>query len=109
MPHTAIVTIIDLSSFRLSPSFTFYLWHSCFGHVLSSCLKFLASTSALGKLQTHDVSDCSGCKLTNFLALPFNRSVFVFSFPFNLIHYDVCGVGSRSSIISDCILIKFKL
>ena len=50
MPHTATATPIDLSSFHLSPSSSFYLWHSRFGHVLSSCLKFLASTRALGKL-----------------------------------------------------------
>ena len=36
---------VDLSFFHLSPLFfSFYLWHSCLGHVLSSCLIFLAST-----------------------------------------------------------------
>jgi len=38
-------TTVDLSFFRLSPSSSnFYLWHSCLGHVLSSRLRFLAST-----------------------------------------------------------------
>ena len=46
---------------------------------------------ALGKLQTHDVSDCSRCKLEKFLALPFNRSVYVPSSPFDLIYSDVWG------------------
>jgi len=41
----AIATTIDLSSFHLSPSSSsFYLWHSHLGHVLSSHLRFLAST-----------------------------------------------------------------
>ena len=52
-------------------------------------MKFLASIGALGKLQTHDVSDCSGCELAKFSALPFNQSIFVSSSPFDLIHSDV--------------------
>ena len=80
---------VDLSSFCLSPSFSFYLWHSRLGYVSSSHLKFLVSTGDLGKLQTHDTSYCSECKLTKFSALPFNRSVSVSSSPFDLIHYDV--------------------
>ena len=64
---------VDMSSFRLSPSSTsFYLWHSRLGHVSASRLKFLASTGALGNLQSHDISDCSGCKLAKFYTLPFN-------------------------------------
>ena len=51
--------------------------------------EFLVSTGALGKLQAHDVYDCSGSKLAKFSALPFNRSVSVSSFPFDPIHYDV--------------------
>jgi len=56
-------TSVDLSSFRLSPSFSFYLWHSRLSHVSSSRLRYLASTGALGNLQPYD---CSGCKLENF-------------------------------------------
>jgi hypothetical protein len=38
----AAATTVDLSSFCLSPSsFSFYLWHSCLGHVSSSRLRFL--------------------------------------------------------------------
>ena len=51
----ATAATIDLSSFHLSPSSSsFYLWHSLLGHVLFSCFNFLASTRALGKLQTHN-------------------------------------------------------
>jgi hypothetical protein len=87
---TATTTSIDLSSFHLSHSSSnFYLWHSRLGHVLSSRLRFLASTRTLKNLQTCDISDCSGCKLTKFFALPFNQSTSVSSSPFDLIHYDI--------------------
>jgi hypothetical protein len=88
----AAATTVDLSSFRLSlSSSSFYLWHSHLGHVSSSRLRFLASTRALGNLKTCDISDCSGCKLAKFSALPFNRSISVSSSPFDLIHSDVWG------------------
>ena len=88
----AAATTVDLSSFRLSlSSCSFYLWHSRLGHVLSSRLRFLTSTGALGNLKTCDISDCSGCKLAKFSALPFNQSISVSSSPFDLIHSDVWG------------------
>jgi hypothetical protein len=80
-------TTVDLSFFRLSPSsFSFYLWHSRLSHVSSSRLRFLASIGALGNLNTCDIFYCSRCKLVKFSTLPFNRSIFVFSSPFDLIH-----------------------
>ena len=83
---------VDLSSFLLSSSSSsFYLWHFHLGHVSGSRLKYLASTRALGKLKTHDISDCCGCKLAKFSALPFYKSVFVSLAPFDLIHSDVWG------------------
>ncbi|GJY64055.1 gag-pol polyprotein [Tanacetum coccineum] len=67
---------VDLSSFWLNRSSSaFYLWHSRLGHVFGSRLCFLASTRALEKLDTHDISDCSGCKLAKFSTLPFSNSV----------------------------------
>ena len=51
--------------------------------------KILASIGALGKLQTHDVSYFSGCKLEKNSAFPFNRSVSVSSSPLDLIHSNV--------------------
>ncbi|CAJ2647148.1 unnamed protein product [Trifolium pratense] len=85
-------TSTDLSSFRLSlSSSNFYLWHSRLGHVSASRLKYLASIGALGKLQISDISDCCGCKLAKFSALPFNKSASVSKAPFDLVHSDVWG------------------
>jgi transposase InsO family protein len=94
----AAATTADLSSFRLSLSYSsFYLWHSRLGHVSSSRLRFLASTRALGNLKTCDIFYCSGCKLAKFSTLPFNRSISVSSSPFDLIHSDVWGPSPVST------------
>jgi hypothetical protein len=53
----------------------------------------MASTRALGNLNTCDISDCSGCKLVKFFSLPFNRSISISSSPFDLIHSDVWGLS----------------
>ena len=83
---------VDLSSFRLSDlSSEFYLWHSRLGHVSQSRLQFLVSTGALGQLKAHDISDCSGCKLAKFAALPFHKSVTYSLAPFDIVHSDVWG------------------
>jgi hypothetical protein len=75
---TTTTTTVDLSSFRLSSSSSsFYLWHSHLGHVSFSRLRFLASTRALGNLQTCDIFYCIGCKLEKVFALPFIRSIFI--------------------------------
>ncbi|GKC06470.1 hypothetical protein Tco_0998080 [Tanacetum coccineum] len=44
---------------------------------------------ALENLDTHDISDCSGCKLAKFSALPFSNIVSSSKAPFDLVHYDV--------------------
>ncbi|GKA26425.1 putative ribonuclease H-like domain-containing protein [Tanacetum coccineum] len=43
-----------------------------------------ASTRVLGKLDAHDISDCSGCRLAKFSALPFSNSVSFSIAPFDL-------------------------
>ena len=83
-------TTVDLSSFHLShSSSSFYLWHYRLGHVSSSHLRFLASIGALRNLQPCDIFYCSGCKLMKIFTLPFDQSISVSSFPFDLIHSDV--------------------
>ena len=89
---------IDLSSFHLSPlSSEFYLWHSRLGHVSVSRLNFLASSGVLGHLNSCDISDCSGCKLAKFSALPFNKSMSCSTAPFDIIHSDVWGPAPVST------------
>ncbi|CAL8092397.1 unnamed protein product [Prunus armeniaca] len=93
-----VASSIDLSSFCLSPkSSNFYLWHSRLGHVSGSRLKYLVSTGALGNFNCHDISDCSGCKLAKFSALPSTRSSSISLAPFDLIHSDVWGPTPISS------------
>ncbi|GJT04473.1 gag-pol polyprotein [Tanacetum coccineum] len=90
--HDTASSSVDLSSFWLNcSSSAFYLWHSRLGHVSSFRLRFLASTGALGKPDAHDISDCSGCKIAKFLALPFSNSVSSSNAQFNLVHSDVWG------------------
>lgn len=55
----------------------------------ASRLQFLFSTGVLGYLKIDDISDCCGCKLGKFSALPFNKSVTYFIAPFDIIHSDV--------------------
>ncbi|GKD73934.1 gag-pol polyprotein [Tanacetum coccineum] len=45
----------------------------------------------LGKLDPHDISNCSGCKLAKFSALPFNDCFSSSTTPFDLVHSDVWG------------------
>ena len=83
---------VDVSTFRLGPkSSSFYLWHSRLGHVSRSRLNYLVSTGVLGDVSSHDISECAGCKLGKFIALPFSSSTSTSFAPFDLIHYDVWG------------------
>jgi hypothetical protein len=54
----------------------------------TTCLRFLVSIGALENLKTCDISDCSGCKLTKFFSLAFNRSISVYFSPFYFINYE---------------------
>lgn len=55
----------------------------------TSRLKYLASTGALGKLQTSDISNCCGCKLAKISTLPFSKSVSISYALFDLAHSDI--------------------
>ncbi|GKC24008.1 retrovirus-related pol polyprotein from transposon TNT 1-94 [Tanacetum coccineum] len=60
-------------------------------------LMWISSTGALGNLDAHDISDCSGCKLAKFSALPFSNSVSSSNAPFDLVHSDVWGPSPVST------------
>jgi hypothetical protein len=53
----------------------------------------MLSAGLLGSVPYSEISDCKGCKLAKFSALPFHnkKSTTVFSAPFDLIHSDVWG------------------
>ncbi|GKB17686.1 gag-pol polyprotein [Tanacetum coccineum] len=57
----------------------------------------LASVRALEKIGTHDISDCSGCKLAKFSAQQFSNSISSSTALFDLVHYDVWGPAPVST------------
>ncbi|KAG8365262.1 hypothetical protein BUALT_Bualt18G0085900 [Buddleja alternifolia] len=98
LPTHAAAMRVNLSSFHLTPSSSkFYLWHSRLGHVSGSRLRYMCTTGILGDLPSDDISDCSGCKLGKFSALPFNLSTSTSSAPFDLVHSDVWGPAPIST------------
>ena len=58
-------------------------------------------------MQSHDISDCSGCKLAKFSALPFNKSISFSSSPFDLVHSDVWGPSPVSTKVGARYYVSF--
>lgn len=82
-----VASSVNRSSFCLSPSSSnFYLWHSHLDHVCASRLKYFVSIGALRDLKTHDIFNCSCCKLEKFYALLFDNNISSFIAPFNMIY-----------------------
>lgn len=77
MRHFSTLASPDLSFFRFGcDPFIFYLWHSRLGHLSKTGLEKLFSTGALGPVKSCDISNYSGRRLANCLALTFpNRMV----------------------------------
>ena len=73
------------------------LWHVRLGHASSSRVKQLASRGLLGSVSTENF-DCVSCQLGKQTALPFNTSESISTDIFGLIHSDVWGPSSFSSI-----------
>ncbi|GKC99827.1 gag-pol polyprotein [Tanacetum coccineum] len=48
-------------------------------------------TRALEKLEAHDTSDFSGCKLAKFSTLPFSNIISSSTAPFDIVQFDVWG------------------
>lgn len=98
-PSLSRVHSSALSAFHLKKQLTLFdFWHSRLGHVSSSRLKYMLSAGLLGSVPYSDISDCKGCKLAKFSALPFNKSTTVSSAPFDLIHSSVWGPSPVVSI-----------
>ena len=76
---------------------SFALWHARLGHASSSRVQQLASRGLLGSVSTENF-DCVSCQLGKQLTLPFNTSESISTDIFNLIHFDVWGPSSISSI-----------
>ncbi|KAK3011673.1 hypothetical protein RJ639_010686 [Escallonia herrerae] len=79
------------SSIQTTDGSSMELWHSRLGHVSGSRLKYTVSNGLLGDILYCDVSNCKGCKLRKFNALPFRKSTSVSCVPLDLIHSDVSG------------------
>jgi len=73
-----------------SPSTNFSLWHSHLVHASISRVSSLATTGQLGFIGSESF-DCVACQLGKQSALPFNKSDYISSAPFDLVHFDVWG------------------
>nr|GEX12026.1 uncharacterized mitochondrial protein AtMg00810-like [Tanacetum cinerariifolium] len=51
----------------------------------------------IGKLDTNDIFDCSGCKLAKLSTQPFSNSISSSTAPFDLVHYDAWGPAPIST------------
>ena len=92
LPLVAPVSVAVVSSI---PSLT--LWHARLGHASSSRVQHLASRDLLDSVSTENF-DCVSCQLGKQPALPFNSSESISTDIFDLIHFDVWGPSSVSSI-----------
>ena len=95
LPFVAPVSVATAAAVSSIPSFA--LWHARLGHASSSRVQQLASRCLLGSVSTENF-DCVSCQLGIQLALPFNTSESIFTDIFDLIHSDVWGPSSVSSI-----------
>ena len=95
IPLVAPVSIATAVVVSFVPSFA--LWHARLGHASSSRVQQLASRGLLGSMSTENF-DCVSCQLGKQPILPFNTSESISTDIFDLIHYDVRGPSSVSSI-----------
>ena len=90
--HISVVVVVAVSSI---PSLA--LWHARLGHVSSSWVQQLASRGLLSLVSTENF-DCVLCQLRKQPALPFITSESISTDIFDLIHFEVWGPFSVSSI-----------
>ena len=95
LPLVAPVSVAAATTVSSIPSLV--LWHALLGHVSSSRVQQLASRGLLGSVSKENF-DCVPCQLGKQPALPFNTSESISTDIFDLIHFDVWGPSSVSSI-----------
>ena len=94
-PVAAIFVVAAAASVSSIPSLA--LWHAQLGHASSSQLQYLASRGLLGSVSTENF-DCVSYQLGKQSALHFNTSESMSIDIFDLIHFNVWGPSSISSI-----------
>ena len=95
LPLVALVSVVAAAAVSSTPSLA--LWHARLGHASSSRVQQLTSSGLLGSVSTENF-DCVSCQLGKQPVLPFNTSESISTDIFNLIHSDVWGPSSVSSI-----------
>ena len=95
LPLIAPVSVAATATVSSNPSLA--LWHARLGHASFSRVQQLVSRGLLGSVSTENF-DCVSCQLGKQPTLPFNTSESISTDIFNLIHFDVWGPSSVSSI-----------
>ena len=95
LPLVTPVSVAATIAVSSIPSLT--LWHARLCRASSSRVQHLASRGLLGSLFIENF-DCVSCKLRKQPILPFNTSESMSTDIFDLIHYDIWGLSSISSI-----------
>ena len=95
LPLVASISIAVATTVSLIHSLA--LWHARLGHASSSRVQQLASRGLLGSVSTENF-DCILCQLGKQPALPFNTTESISTDIFDLIHSNVWGPSSVSSI-----------
>ena len=94
----SLIAPVSIAAAAAVPSIpSLALWHARLGHASSSRVQQLASRGLLGSVSTENF-DCVSCQLGKQPALPFNTSESISTDIFDLIHSDVWGPSSISSI-----------
>ena len=95
LPLVAPISVATAAAVSSVPSFA--VWHARLRHVSSSRILQLASRGLLDSVSTKNF-DCVSCQLGKQPTLPFNTSESISTDIFDLIHSDIWGSSSISSI-----------
>ena len=95
LPLVASISVAIAPTVSSIPSLA--LWHAQLSHTSSSRVQHLASRGFLGSVSTKNF-DCVSCQLGKQPTLPFNTSESMSIDTSDLIHSDVWGPSSVSSI-----------